>query len=77
MAPVSIRMRLADDVLGQPLGVLGPADRLLVEEEAEAVVDALVEDAAEGPVALEEQDVARPGPPGARGPRPGRPARRR
>ena len=46
--PRRIPTPLADDVLGQPLGVLGPADRLLVEEEAEAVVDALVEDAARG-----------------------------
>ena len=59
--------RLADDVLGEPLGVLGPADRLLIKEEPEAVVDALVEDAAEGPLALEEEDLPRARPPGAEG----------
>ena len=56
---------LAADVLDQTLGVFGAGDRLLVEEKPEAVVDALVEDAAEGAVPLDEQDVRRAGPPGA------------
>ncbi len=58
---------LAAGVLGQALGVLGAGDGLVVEEKAEAVVDALVKDAAEPPVALDDQDVLRPGPPGAQG----------
>ncbi len=67
--------RLPDDVLGEAFSILGPADRLLIKEETEAVVDALVEDAAEGPLALDEKDLSRARPPGAEGRgQPGRPA---
>ena len=67
MAPVSDADALADRVLGQALGVFRPGDRLVVEEEAEAVVDALVEDAAQPLLALDEEDVLGPGALGAQG----------
>jgi hypothetical protein len=58
---------LAPDILGQPLRVLWAADRLLIKKEAEAVVDALIEDAAGRPVAFDEEDVLGPRPPSAQG----------
>jgi hypothetical protein len=52
-------------VLGEALGVLRARDRLLVKEEAEAVVDALVEDAAGATVAFEDEDTGSAGAPGS------------